>query len=213
MRVAELWRYPVKSLRGDRLERAVVLEDGLAGDRLLRVEDERGVVTALRKQRLVGVPTAIDAGGEPLVEGRAWDSETVANRIRELAGDGARLVRTDRGKRFDAAPILLCTDGALEAHGADRRRFRPNLVVAGVDGLTEREWVGRDLRISDVRLRVVETCERCAVTTIDPDTIEIDPGILRRVNEEFEGIMGVYCAVAKPGTIALGDEVELGDRS
>ncbi len=208
MRVAELWRYPVKSMRGERLERAEVLADGIAGDRQLRVEDERGLVTARRKQRLIGVPTGVGGGGEALVEGEAWDSAGVADRVRELAGPEARLVRTDGGKRFDAAPILVCTDGALEAHGADRRRFRPSIVVSGVDGLGEREWVGGELRIGGVALRVVEACERCAVTTIDPDTIEIDPDVLKRVNEEFEGIMGVYCVVARPGTIAVGDEVE-----
>ena len=133
--------------------------------------------------------------------------------MRELVGPEARLVRTDGGKRFDAAPVLVCTDGALAAHGADRRRFRPNIVVEGVDGLAEREWVGGELRVGEVVLRAVEPCERCAITTIDPDTIAIDPDVLRRINEEFEGIMGVYCAVAETGTIAVADEVMAGDRS
>ena len=213
MRVAELWRYPVKSMRGERLERAEVLADGFAGDRLLRLEDERGLLTARRKQRLVGVETGVDASGEPQVEGAAWDSDAVAGRIRELAGPEARLVPTGDGKRFDAAPVLVCTDGALSAHGADRRRFRPNVVLSGVEGLAEREWLGGELRVGEATLRVVEPCERCAVTTIDPDTIEIDPDVLRRVNEEFAGVMGMYCAVVKPGTIAVGDEVVAGEMS
>ena len=213
MRVAELWRYPVKSMRGERLDRAEVLVDGFAGDRLLRVEDERGLVTARRKQRLVGVETGLDDFGEPLVEGLDWDSPEVAERVRELVGPEATLVRTAGGKRFDAAPILVCTDGALEAHGADRRRFRPNIVVSGVEGLAERGWLGHELRIGEVVLRAVEPCERCAITTIDPDTIEVDPDVLRRVNEEFGGVMGMYCAVARTGTIAIGDELEAGDRS
>ena len=213
MQVAQLWRYPVKSMRGERLERAQVLADGFAGDRLLRLEDERGLITARRKQRLVGVETKIGDDGEPLIEGESWRSPAMAERIRELAGEQAALVPTEDGKRFDAAPVLVCTDGALAAHGADPRRFRPNVIVAGVEGLAEREWVGREVAIGDVVLRGVEPCERCAVTTIDPDTIEIDPDVLRRVNEEFDGIMGVYCAVAKPGTIAVGDVVDVGDRS
>ena len=215
MRVAELWRYPVKSMRGERLERAEVLVDGLAGDRLLRIEDERGLVTARRKQRLIPVTTAIGADGEPEIEGRPWRSDAVAERIRDLAGERARLVRTEDGARFDAAPVLVCTDGALDAHGADRRRFRPNVIVEGVDGFAERGWVGGELRIGAAVLRGVEVCERCAVTTIDPETAAVDPEVLRRVNEEFDGIMGVYCAVASPGTIAVGDEVEVpaGDRS
>jgi uncharacterized protein YcbX len=147
------------------------------------------------------------------VEGAPWDSDAVAARVREVAGPDAHLVRTDDGKRFDAAPMLVCTDGALAAHGADRRRFRPNVVVSGVGGLAERDWLGEELRLGEVVLRVVEPCERCAVTTIDPDTAAVDPGVLRRVNEEFDGIMGMYCAVAKPGTIAVADEVVAGERT
>ncbi len=109
--------------------------------------------------------------------------------------------------------MLVCTDGALEAHGADRRRFRPNVVVSGVDGFAERDWLGRELRVGAAVLRVVEPCRRCAVTTIDPDTAAVDPEVLRRVNDEFGGIMGMYCAVVKPGTIAVADEVVAGERS
>jgi uncharacterized protein len=209
VRVAELWRYPIKSLRGEPLERAKLLADGFEGDRRVRVEDERGLLTALRKQRLVGVAAAVGDDGEPLIEGEAWSSAAAGDRIRELAGEHARLVPTDSGARFDAAPVLVCSDGALAALGEDRRRFRPNVVVEGVTGLSEREWVGRRLAIGDAVLIGTEPCERCGVVTIDPDTIAIDPGVLRRVNEEFDGIMGVYCAVAEPGTIALGDAVEL----
>lgn len=207
MRVAELWRYPVKSLRGERLERATLLADGFEGDRLVRLEDGRGLLTARRKQRLVGVPSSVGDDGEALVEGASWSSAAAAERIRELAGDEARLVSTATGARFDGAPVLVCTDGALAALGEDRRRFRPNLVVGGVAGLAEREWVGRELAVGDAVLAAREPCERCGVTTIDPDTIEVDPGVLRRVNERFDGILGIYCEVARPGTIALGDEV------
>ncbi len=193
MRVAELWRYPVKSMRGERLERAEVGADGIRGDRLLRIEDERGLVTARRKQRLIPVPA----------------SEASPESIRDIVGEHARLVPTDTGTRFDAAPILVCTDGALGAHGADPRRFRPNVVVEGVRGLAERGWIGSELIVGEVVLRAVEPCERCAVTTIDPETAVVDPDVLRRVNDEFEGIMGVYCAVARTGTIAVGDEVDV----
>jgi uncharacterized protein len=210
VRVAELWRYPVKSMRGEALDRAEVREDGIVGDRLLRVEDERGLVTARRKQRLVGVTAEIGADGEPLIDGEPWHSPGAAARVHDLVGHEGRLIRTDEGKRFDAAPILVCTDGALAAHGADRRRFRPNVVVAGVEGLAEREWVGGELRIGEVILDVVDVCERCGIVTIDPDTIAIDPEVLRRANEDFGGIVGVLCTIARGGTIAVADEVVAG---
>ena len=72
MRVAELWRYPVKGLRGERLERVEVAADGIPGDRCLRVLDERGIVTGRRKQRMLGLRATLDAAGEPLVDGHPW---------------------------------------------------------------------------------------------------------------------------------------------
>ena len=207
MRVAELWRYPVKSLRGERLERASVLLGGIAGDRLVRLEDERGLVTARRKQRLVGVDAVVGRDGEPWIEGEPWRSPAAGARIRELAGAEARLVPTGAGARFDGAPILVCTNGALAALGEDRRRFRPNVVIGGVPGLAEREWVGRELAIGGAVLAARELCVRCGVTTIDPDTVEVRPEVLRRVNDRFGGAMGLYCEVRRPGTIAVGDEV------
>jgi uncharacterized protein YcbX len=209
VKVVELWRYPVKSLAGERLERVNVLPDGLAGDRLLRVEDDRRVLTARTKQRLLGLRASLGADGEPLVDGRLWRDPEVASAIRRAAGEGARLARTVSGKRFDGAPVLVVSDGALAALGEDRRRFRANLVIAGVDGLAEREWIGARLRVGEATLAVREACERCAVTTIDPDTLVVDPEILRRINARFDGIMGVYCDVVAPGAVAEGDPAKL----
>ncbi len=69
MRVAELWRYPVKGLRGERLERVEVAGDGIPGDRCLRVLDERGIVTGRRKQRMLGLAATLNGDGEPLSTG------------------------------------------------------------------------------------------------------------------------------------------------
>jgi uncharacterized protein len=87
------------------------------------------------------------------------------------------------------------------------------VIVAGVDESSERDWVGRELRAGEVVLRAIKPCERCAVTTIDPETAAVDPDVLRRVNADFGGVMGVYSAVGRTGTIAVGDEVAVGDRS
>ncbi|MGI9557721.1 MAG: MOSC domain-containing protein, partial [Solirubrobacterales bacterium] len=75
--------------------------------------------------------------------------------------------------------------------GEDRRRYRPNLVIGGVEGMAERGWIGRRLRIGAAVLSAREPCERCIVTTIDPDTLELEPGILTRLREQYNGIMGV----------------------
>lgn len=211
MRLAELWRYPVKSLGGERLDRAELGADGIAGDRLARIDGERGPVTARTKQALIGLRGGLGAAGEPLVEGEPWDGPAAAAAVREVAGPEARLSSTAEGKRFDDSPILVATDGALAALGEDRRRFRPSIVLCGVEGLAEWEWPGRRLRIGAAVLAATHRCERCAVTTIDPDSLTVDPGVLRRVRAELGGTMGVYCRVAVPGEVAVGDPVRLVD--
>ncbi|MGH2950831.1 MAG: MOSC domain-containing protein [Solirubrobacterales bacterium] len=209
MRIAELWRYPVKSLRGEQLDRVRIDVTGIPGDRGLRVADARGTVTARRKQAMVGLPAAIDGTGEALIAGHRWGSTEASQAVRAVAGDAARVVQADDGHDHDGAPLLVLTDGGLASLGADRRRFRPNIVIEGVGGRAELDWVGSRLHIGRVRLHVAEPCERCAVTTLDPDTIEVDPDVLRRTKLELGGTMGLYCSVVIPGEIAVGDEVSV----
>jgi uncharacterized protein YcbX len=82
-------------------------------------------------------------------------------------------------------------------------------VVEGVDGAAERDWVRGRLRVGDALLFVSEPCERCVITTIDPDTTEVDLDVLRRARLELGGMMGVYCSVLEPGVVAVGDPVAL----
>ena len=60
-------------------------------------------------------------------------------------------------------------------------------------------------------LFVEQPCERCVITTIDPDTIEVDLDVLKRARAELDGIMGVYCSVLEPAVVAVGDPVTLAD--
>jgi uncharacterized protein YcbX len=211
--VAELWRYPVKSLAGERLESVDVREDGFPGDRVMRVEDAGGQqITARTKPELLALRASVNGDARsPLVDGRPWDSPDVASSVAAAAGADARLVPAPEGERvFDESPLLVATDGAIEALGYDGRRFRPNIVIAGVPGMEERSWDGRRLRIGDaVEIDLGHLCERCVLTTFDPDTQEQDPGVLRRVNAELDGLFARNCWVAAPGRIAVGDPVEL----
>src|SRR6478735_5338163 len=93
MWVAELWRYPVKSMAGERLEVAELQPDGIGGDRIVQVRDAGGrVVTARTRPRLLGHRATLGADGEPLVDGRPWRGADVDEDVRRAAGDGARLV-------------------------------------------------------------------------------------------------------------------------
>ncbi len=208
MRVAELWRYPVKGLRGERLDELELVSGGVPGDRALRVLDERGIVTGRRKQRMIGLEATLGTDGEPLVDGHRWDSADAAAAIRQVAGPGARLSRPMGGHEYDAAEILLLSDGSVAQLGYDRRRFRPNVLFEGADGPVELGWVGGRVRVGEAVLAVDEPCERCVITTIDPDTIAVDLDVLKRARAELGGDMGVYCTIVEPGVVRVGDPVE-----
>lgn len=210
MWIAELWRYPVKSMAGERLERAELRPDGIPGDRVVHVRGPRGnVLTARTRPRLLRHTATLGPDGEPLVDGRPWTAESVARSVVTAAGDGARLVRFGGVERFDVLPLLVATDGAIAAFGYDRRRLRPNLVVGGVPGLTERDWEGRWLRAGDAIIGVQDLRQRCIMTTFDPDTQEQNVDVLRRINREFAGVLALNCRVVRGGRLAIGEVVEL----
>lgn len=210
MYVAELWRYPVKSMAGERLEAADLTLEGLPGDRGLYVLDRRGeIVSARTRPGLLSLSGTLDEAGEPLVHGWAWDSGPVRRTVEALAGPGARLVRHTGLERFDMLPLMVATDGAIGALGIDGRRLRPNLVIGGVQGLAERDWGGRQLRIGEAVVGLRDLRGRCVMTTFDPDTVEQDVEVLKRINREFTGRFALNGWVAEPGRVRLGDPVEL----
>lgn len=209
MHVAELWRYPVKSLRGERLEAAEVRRDGFAGDRMVQVRRDDGeLITARTRPRLLALDAVAAADGMPLVGGCGWDSAEAARAVRDAAGANAHLERSSE-RRFDDTPLLVTTDGALAALGADGRRLRPNIVVAGVEGLAERGWPGSTLVVGELRIAVEKLCERCVMTTFDPDTLAQDGALLRRINDAFEGRFALNCHVLAPGRIRVGEVVTM----
>ena len=214
MYLSQLWRYPVKSMAGERLGAANLLKDGIAGDRVVRVQSARDrVITSRTRPRLLGHHAALGHGGEPLVDGRPWSSPEVARDVEVAAGEGARLVRSDGAERFDILPLLIATDGAIAAFGYDGRRLRPNIVIGGVTGLAEREWEGRALRIGDAIIGIQNLRQRCIMTTFEPDTLAQDVGVLKKIQREFGGSLALNCYVIRPGALHIGDPVELFDHA
>ena len=210
MYLAELWRYPVKSLAGERLEGAELRADGLVGDRRVHVRDARDrVLTARTHPRLLGLRGTLDPDGDALVDGHPWTSAAAAELVRQAAGPSARLARYDGPERFDVLPLTVLTDGAIQALGVDRRRLRPNLVITGVEGLAESTWPGRELRVGEVRIDIAKVRARCVMTTYDPDTQAQDLSVLRRLVTEFGGTMALDCAVIAGGPLRVGDPVVL----
>jgi uncharacterized protein YcbX len=210
VKVAEIWRYPVKTMAGEPLRRARVGPLGIEGDRVVHVEDSRGrVITARTHPRFLGLHATLGPDGEPRVDEHPWRAKEIAARVEEIAGKGARLVRYDGPERFDVLPLLVATDGAIAAFGRDGRRLRPNLVVGGVEGLAEREWPGSCLRIGKALIGVQDLRLRCIMTAFDPDTLVRDKEVTRDIYRRFEGKLALNSFVVEPGEIAVGDEVHI----
>ena len=209
MYIAEIWRYPVKSMAGERLTEAVLGPGGLDGDRRLHVEDRRGrVITARTHPRLLGHRARTGADGTVVVDGRPWYDPEVAAEVAIVAGEGAQVVPSPDGV-FDILPLLVATDGAIAAFGHDGRRLRPNLVIGGVSGLAERGWEGRGLRVGDVVIAIADLRGRCVMTTYDPDTLVQDPDVLKSIVRRFDSRLALNAAVAAAGRVRVGDAVEL----
>lgn len=211
MHVTQLWRFPVKSLRGELIDTARLTANGVEGDRLVHVRQRDNVLTGRTRHGLLGLSAATAPDGRALVEGYPWDGPQAAEAVRAVAGPGAELVRFEGRERFDVLPLLVATDGGIDALGYDGRRLRPNIVVGGVPGLAERSWAGRALRIGEALIGMESLRTRCIVTTIDPDTGGQDLDVLRRIHREFDGKVALNCWVARGAVIRVGDPVEVVD--
>jgi len=224
--VSDLWRFPVKSLAGERTRRAFVGPFGILGDRRHAVLDETGErLTARRAHKMLGFAAHCrepDIGDDVEIRTPSgfvlpWDDPDVARELGTAIGRPVTLVRGALGQH-DAAPIHIVGTRSLEAGSRwtegetlDRRRFRANLVVETEDDepFAEAGWVGTTLRIGEEgpTLEVVSPTERCVITTFDPDTLERDNRVLAGLARERDNFFGVYATVVRAGWVAVGDAI------
>ena len=205
LHVAGLWRYPVKTLAGESLSTAVIETDGINGDRIVRVRGPEGVRTSRRHYRLLGLHATLGDDRRPRIDGHEWNSPEALALVRNAAGPDAWLEPWDDLDRFDILPLLVATDGAVAAFGRDVRRLRPNILIGGVEGLDERGWPGGHLHIGDVVIRLDSLRGRCHMTTVDPDTLRVEPEILRDIVRRFDNRLALNAEVMRGGTIRVGD--------
>jgi MOSC domain-containing protein len=248
--VTQLWRHPVKSLRGERLEEAEVTPEGVVGDRGwgIRDDDTGRILTARREPRLLLASARLGTEGRPVItlpdgtdlDGtgpatdaalRDWLGRNVT--LAAAAGDpGGRAeffadATDDRsaaiewtmpaGRYHDSLPLLLVTADSLRAGRAvhdgawDVRRFRPNLLLdAGRDGWTEDDWVGREVAVGAVRLRVEKRCTRCTMITRPQPGLDADVDMFRTVARHHAAAFGVLAGIVVPGVVRLGDALRVG---
>jgi len=230
--VLELWRYPVKSMGGEPLKATHVDATGVIGDRAHALTHEhKGAVKPLTAREApailawrAGYPFAPDSTLKPgevppatvtAPDGRnhRWDDPRLRQRLAEELGRPVELRREPDGSLHDLPQTLLVTfeasRRALEEElgtPLDLRRFRPNLHVGlDADPWQELQWEGRTLILEGgVRLRFLHPCERCVIPTIDPDTREKAPQLLRHLNRAHETLFGMNAQVVNPGRIRVG---------
>jgi uncharacterized protein YcbX len=211
MHVSELWRYPIKSLKGERIQEAQITPEGIPGDRgIVVIRRLNGhFLTSRLKPKLLGLEGRLGADGIPTINGLAWDSPEALRLVTEAAGEAVTLERVPAPQAFDVLPLLVATDGAAGYLNIDHRRLRPNILIAGVTGLDERDWPGRTVAIGSVRIRAVKLRDRCVMTTFDPDTQVQDNSVLVRIIRQLDGSTALDCSVETGGMIRAGDAVEI----
>jgi uncharacterized protein YcbX len=226
-RVVGCWRYPVKSMAAEPLHEADVSWFGVAGDRRWAFVRAGAVQSGfpwftLREHARLNLyrprfvePDRPDTSATVVRTPTGVEFDVADPALRaELGAHDLQVIRHSRGV-FDTFPLSLITTQTLASLGTavglplDVDRFRPNFLVdaAGDAPFPEDDWVGRVLRIGTLRMRVDKRDGRCAVITIDPQTGERTPAILRAVAQERQGCLGVYATTVEPGRVAVGDPV------
>lgn len=222
MHLEQLWRYPVKSIGGERLESVAVGMMGIEGDRGMAVRDDRdeytwaGDVPGLMRVRAVTVePGVVELH---LPDGRRVRSDAAdADRLLSDAVDAKVTLDTHTTHWVEGALNLMTTTtlrsiaAALPDSAVDITRFRPNLLLdgavdEGATGYPEESWAGRRMAIGGMRLRFTMPCERCVMITKETTTVPHDRAVLRHVARELGNKLGVYAAVETPGEVRVGDE-------
>jgi uncharacterized protein YcbX len=223
-----LWRFPVKSMAGQRLAEADVSWSGVAGDRrwaFVRPGQQRNGfpwLTIRQQPRLHHYrPVLVDPDAPDRSSVRVATPAGAVLDIDDPAlaaelGDGVSVMRHNRGLQ-DAAPVtLISVQSVAELSrrvGADLDplRFRANLVVDAPGGtdFPEDGWVGRSLRIGSAVVRIDERDERCGLVNVNPVTLQREPAVLRAIAQERDLCLGVYGSVATPGPVRTGDPITL----
>jgi uncharacterized protein YcbX len=233
--VEAIFRYPVKSMRGERLEAANLGWHGLEDDRRLafrRMDDRSGFpwLTASKlSDLLLFAPCRRDDGaqGELPTHVRTPDGEEMPVFGTDLATEIGRRYRAPvqmmqlRHGIFDDACIsVIASDtvreiGRLAGLSLDVRRFRPNVVVRLPRPVPfqEDEWLGGVLSFGEgddaPAIAVTMHDVRCSMVNLDPDSASSAPEVLKAVLRANQNNAGIYGAVTRTGRVAVGQTVIL----
>ena len=233
--VEAIFRYPVKSMRGESLDSATLGWHGLDGDRRLafRRLDERGGFPWLSASKLPDLvlftPQLSDGvNGETLPthvltpEGEQLPvfGEALATEVGRRYGASVQMMQLNHGI-FDDATISVITSETvrevcrLARADADVRRFRPNIVVRSTHPVPfeEDDWLGGVLTFGDAddapAVTVTTRDVRCAMVNLEPDSGIPTPEVLKAVVRANQNCAGIYATVTRTGRLAAGQTIVL----
>ncbi len=233
--VEAIFRYPVKSMGGERLEAANLGWHGLEGDRRLafrRLDDRRGFpwLTASKlPDLLLFAPQRRQDGAQgdlpthirtPDGEEMPIFGEDLATEVGRRYGSPVQMMHLKNGIFDDATISVIASDtvheiGRLSGRNLDVRRFRPNVVVRLLRSLPfqEDEWVGSVLSFGegDDSPAITATMRdlRCSMVNVDPDSASLAPEVMKAIVRANQNNAGVYGAVTRVGRVAVGQPILL----
>ena len=233
--VEAIFRYPVKSMGGERLEAANLGWHGLEGDRRLafRRLDDRGGIPWLTASKLPDLllfaPQHRQDGAQgdlpahirtPDGEAMPIFGEDLATEVGRRYGSPVQMMHLKNGIFDDATISVIASDtvheiGRLSGRSLDVRRFRPNVVVRLLRSLPfqEDEWVGSVLSFGegDDAPAITATMRdlRCSMVNLDPDSASLAPEVMKAIVRANQNNAGVYGAVTRVGRVAVGQPILL----
>lgn len=230
MRVARLFRHPVKSVSGEELDTVDVDARGVAGDRAWAVYTADGGIgsgknsTRFRKvDGLLQWASELPEPGVPVLvapDGRRFAADTPDAAAALAAAFGRELTPRPEGEimHFDDAPLHLVTTASLRTLGAEAggevavRRTRANVLVDTGDaqGWVEDSWLGRELALGDeVVVRVTDPMPRCVMVDMSHKGVGAGPSVLKPLGRTHAVELGVMAEVVRPGRLRAGDTATL----
>jgi uncharacterized protein YcbX len=220
--VEAIFRYPVKSMRGEALQEAELGWHGIEGDRrfALRRLDQRGdfpFLTASKLPDLVCFTPKATHVLTPEGEELPLFGEALAADVGRRCGVPVEMMQLRNGIFDDAVISVISAETVREVcrlagRDADVRRFRPNVVVRPARGVAFEEdaWVGRVLAFGDgPTVAVTARDVRCAMVNIDPDTGALAPELMKAAVRANQNNAGVYGTVTRAGHLAVGQPIVL----
>lgn len=226
--VKSLWRYPVKSMRGEKCDSLLFDNRGAVGDRFYSVKDEAGKFGSGKDTRrfvkidgLFNFSSFYD-GEIPVIlfpDGKTarGNDPTIHTELSKALNQTVTLSEEKLVSHFDDSPVHIVATASLDwlkaklpASVIDERRFRPNIVIEteGAE-LLEQNWIGKTLEINGVVLEITQPTVRCVMVNFPQPDIPQDKRIFAGIGRESNLNFGVYARVSAGGDVRFGEKVKI----